>query len=428
VTEADADSDMTSQSITVSEIANEPPVAEAGGPYSGDEGSAISFDASASSDIDGTITLYEWDWDNDGTYDDSTTSATITHTWYDDYSGTIGLRVTDDDGATDTDTASVTVNNVSPAAEAGGPYSGDEGSAITLNGSATDPGSDTMTYAWDLDNNGSYETPGQNVSNAWAQNGTYTVGLRVTDDDGGVGIDTASVIVNDLDPAAAFSYSPASPVAGETVSFTDGSTSYDGITSWLWDFGDGNTSTQQNPAHPYQSAGTYTVSLTVTEADADSDTTSQSITVSEGAVNAWSSGDLEPSIWSETGHPRGRDKSKDYSYTPDSAITNVQLLRAMIGVLTYDGSGSASSDLVLPYLEVHVKVRNKLTQINGRITPIAAGTYIFESTDAALLGKVSPGSTNEIRIVIGSLNKDRSTGNNDLVEVNYVEVEIEYQP
>ena len=153
-----------------------------------------------------------------------------------------------------------------------------------------------------------------------------------------------------------------------------------------------------------------------------------SITVSEIAVNTWASGDMESSIWSGAGHPRGRDKSRDYSYTPDSAVTNVQLLRAKIGVLTYDSSGSAGTDQVLPYLEVYVKAGKKLTQINGRITPAAAGIYIFESTDATVLGKLIPGSTNEIRVVIGSLNKDRSAGNSDLVEINYVEVEIEYQP
>jgi len=407
---------------------NEPPVAEADGPYSGDEGSPINFDASASSDVDGTITLYEWDWNNDGVYDESTTSATITHTWYDDYSGTVALRVTDDDGATDTDTATVTVDNVAPTAEAGGPYNGNEGSPITLSGSATDPGTDALTYEWDLDNNGSYETPGQNVSNTWSQNGTYTVGLRVTDDDGGFGTDTATVYVNDLDPTAAFSYSPASPVIGETVSFTDESTSYDGIASWLWDFGDGNTSNQQNPTNTYLSTGTYTVSLTVTEADTDSDMTSQSITVSEVTVKIWTSGDLEAAIWSESGNPPGRNGRKDYSYIPDSAITNIQLIRVKIGVLTYDGSGSAGTDLVPPYLEVYVKEKgNKLTQINGRITPTAADTYIFESNDATLLSKLIPGNTNVIRVVIGSLNKDKRAGNNDLVQINYVEVEIEYQ-
>ncbi len=69
-----------------------------------------------------------------------------------------------------------------------------------------------------------------------------------------------------------------------------------------------------------------------------------------------------------------------------------------------------------------------LTQINGRITPTAAGIYTFESTDVTLLNKIVPGKTNEIRVVISSLNKDPSAGTNDLVQVNYVEVQIEYQP
>jgi PKD repeat protein len=46
------------------------------------------------------------------------------------------------------------------------------------------------------------------------------------------------------------------------VSFTDQSTGIN--TSWEWDFGDGSTSTKQNPSHTYTEPGTYTVSLTVT--------------------------------------------------------------------------------------------------------------------------------------------------------------------
>ncbi len=56
------------------------------------------------------------------------------------------------------------------------------------------------------------------------------------------------------------------------MAFTDSSTSYDGIVSWLWDFGDGITSAEQNPTHIYTQNGTYTVALTVTEGDSDSDT------------------------------------------------------------------------------------------------------------------------------------------------------------
>ncbi len=57
-----------------------------------------------------------------------------------------------------------------------------------------------------------------------------------------------------------------------TVAFTDTSTSDQGIVSWLWSFGDGGTSTQQNPTYEYATVGSYPVYLTVTEADADSNT------------------------------------------------------------------------------------------------------------------------------------------------------------
>ena len=46
------------------------------------------------------------------------------------------------------------------------------------------------------------------------------------------------------------------------MSFTDSSTG--DVTSWLWNFGDGATSTAQNPSHQYTAAGQYTVALTVT--------------------------------------------------------------------------------------------------------------------------------------------------------------------
>lgn len=85
------------------------PLAEAGGPYYGTTGAVIAFDASASHDSDGTIALYEWDWDADGTYDSSTSSPSISHAWSSPYSGTVVLRITDNDGLSATDDASVEV-------------------------------------------------------------------------------------------------------------------------------------------------------------------------------------------------------------------------------------------------------------------------------------------------------------------------------
>ncbi|RIK47709.1 MAG: hypothetical protein DCC57_13975 [Chloroflexi bacterium] len=78
---------------------------------------------------------------------------------------------------------------------------------------------------------------------------------------------SGSVMVNIVPqpqpPTAAFSATPLSGRVSLTVQFTDASTSPLPMTSWLWDFGDGTTSTQQHPTHIYNRAGVYTVKLTV---------------------------------------------------------------------------------------------------------------------------------------------------------------------
>jgi len=77
-------------------------------------------------------------------------------------------------------------------------------------------------------------------------------------------------------PSAAFTLSPSSPSANQSVQFSDGSAG--GPTSWLWSFGDGGTSSLQNPSHTYTSAGTFTVSLTASNASGAA-TATRSVTV-----------------------------------------------------------------------------------------------------------------------------------------------------
>ena len=177
-------------------VANVGPTAEAGGPYSGDEGSNIQLTASGSTDPGNDIVAYDWDLDNDGSFDDAS-GVTIVFNSTDDDVFAVGLRVTDDDGATSTDTSQVTVNNVAPTADAGGPYDTDEGVNVTLTAAgSTDPGNDIVSYEWDLDNDGQYDD-GTEVTATFNSNiaGPHTVGVKVTDDDGAWSTDTATVTV-----------------------------------------------------------------------------------------------------------------------------------------------------------------------------------------------------------------------------------------
>ncbi len=88
-----------------------------------------------------------------------------------------------------------------PQADAGGPYAGLVGEAISLSGSAEDGlASDTFTYAWDLDNDGEYDdSTSENPAYTSGSTGVKTVGLKVTDRQGGEGTATATVIVVELE-------------------------------------------------------------------------------------------------------------------------------------------------------------------------------------------------------------------------------------
>jgi len=82
---------------------------------------------------------------------------------------------------------------------------------------------------------------------------------------------------------AAFTPDVTSVCENGTVNFTDNSTSdLNDITNWNWDFGDGNTSTLQNPSHTYTTAGNYVAQLTITDISGCTDVATVNITVTPG--------------------------------------------------------------------------------------------------------------------------------------------------
>ncbi|MBN2355277.1 carbohydrate binding domain-containing protein, partial [candidate division KSB1 bacterium] len=124
-----------------------------------------------------------------------------------------------------------------------------------------------------------------NPSHTYQNPGTYTVKLTVTGvHRSNTKTRTDYIVVSAVSgPVANFSGSPTSGQAPLTVQFTDQSSG--NITGYLWDFGDGETSTAPNPSHTYNNYGYYTVKLTVTGPDgSDTKIRSDYIAVTENML------------------------------------------------------------------------------------------------------------------------------------------------
>lgn len=193
--------DEDTTTITVLDTTNNPPTADADGPYSGYVGENIQLDGSGSYDPDGNPLSYEWDVDGDGTYD--LTGKKVNVTYY--QSGTFNIVLKVSDGQySDTDTTTATISasppppptNEPPVAEAGGPYECYAGKWVILDGSGSyDPDGYIVEYKWDIDNDGIWDLYGEEVNVTFYDTGTFTVKLNVTDDDGATAEDTAVVTV-----------------------------------------------------------------------------------------------------------------------------------------------------------------------------------------------------------------------------------------
>lgn len=171
--------------------------AEAGGPYVGTEGSPVALSGSGT----GTISLYEWDLDNDGQYDDAV-GQDVNFTATDNGVYQVGLRVTGPSGSS-TDIATVTIANAAPTTAIAAPATGVRGQTRTFVLTATDPSAAdqaaNFTFQIDWDGNGSVDqtvigASGISVDHVFATSNTYNVKVRATDKDSGVGSFTTKSI------------------------------------------------------------------------------------------------------------------------------------------------------------------------------------------------------------------------------------------
>ena len=161
--------------------ANQAPMANPGGPYTGQVGVTIAFNGSLSSDPDGEPLTYAWNFGDGSTG----TGVNPTHSYAASGTFTVSLIVNDGqvNSAPVMTTATITgatPQNQAPTANPGGPYSEQVGQAITFNGSgSSDPDGDPLTYSWSF-GDGSTGT-GVSPTHSYVAAGPYTVSLIVND-------------------------------------------------------------------------------------------------------------------------------------------------------------------------------------------------------------------------------------------------------
>jgi len=253
--------------------ANQPPIADfTFEPQVGPDvniNEVVNFRADGSSDPDGSIAAYEWDFDNNGVYD--ATGANAARVFVTGGAKIVTLRVTDDDGAFGFKTKVVAVQFVRPtAAFTFTPEAPEVGDVVSFDASTSfDDDGRVDFFEWDFDNDGVPDATGMTVNHVFTVGGGIPVTLTVTDNDGVVDFTTRTVPVTiNAPPIADFDYTPLTPTTADSVAFSSTSTDADGvINAYLWDFGDNETSTLQTPTHRYATAGTFAVTLTVRDDD-----------------------------------------------------------------------------------------------------------------------------------------------------------------
>lgn len=137
-----------------------------------------------------------------------------------------------------------------------------------------------LYYLWGFGDG--FSSNNMNPIHRYGTQGTYEVALSVKDNDGLTDETSKTIQIKDRDTRADFTVINSEGFAPLIVQFQEASVSYDEVTHYEWDFGDGYRSNDRNPSHIYLEPGVYTVRLTITDVDGDTYTTTET-----GLIRAW---------------------------------------------------------------------------------------------------------------------------------------------
>ena len=261
-------------------VVNKPPQAVAGADVVAAFGEAVQFNGAASSDQDGTLQRYVWDFGNNK----SAEGVTASHIYATAGTYRVSLRVEDNSDSPcnfSLDDLKVWIN-AAPQAEAGANVINSAGKEIRFDGSGSvDSDGEIASYAWDFGDG--EKAAGKIVNHSYKKPGKYTATLTIRDNANvrnSTASDQLTVIINY--PPVPRAGNDALIAKDEVLNF-DGSSSSDQdgqILNYRWAFGDGSSTTGARASHSFAAPGQYKVALSVKDnSGTDTDTVSDTMLV-----------------------------------------------------------------------------------------------------------------------------------------------------
>ncbi len=258
------------------------PAFEVDQPLTGTLPFKVEFDASDSLDADEDIVQYEWDFDDDDVIDQE--GKKVTHTFEEVGTYTVNLNVADSEDQKGTTSLTVIVEE--PGVMAVITATPDEGTApltVQFDGSSSSAyQGNIVSYEWDFGDGSPKTITGAIVSHKYGTVGSYEAKLKVLTNSSESGTVIKLIHVREIPLKACFTPSRTSGLAPLTVAF-DSKCSTGGVSTYNWQYGDGEESTSKSPTHTFESPGAYTVTLEVADSK-NNVNTYQEVIVAEGDV------------------------------------------------------------------------------------------------------------------------------------------------
>jgi PKD repeat protein len=219
------------------------------------------------------ISAWSWNFGDGGT----STAQNPAHTYLVNGTYVVCLTVTTPNQCTNTSCDTIVINCNGNQCQAAFQYSTVQCPTIAFTDFSTPgPGTFINSRSWTFGDGGT--STATNPTHTYAANGSYQVCLTVTTTSGCTSTVCQTVNITCIQPQCHSQFG-VNLNGCPQILFTDQSTPLNGISAWSWNFGDGGTSTAQNPAHTYLVNGTYVVCLTVTTPNQCTNTSCDTIVI-----------------------------------------------------------------------------------------------------------------------------------------------------